>query len=180
VIRRIRYSLLALLFVFDSEVLLAGYRISKLDHVFARDVRKPAMTPSGGHVVFEHGVVLSPASFALFRVALQVGVFQIPERVFRSDFCSLLGRVFAADDGGFYLKRGLSSVEDGERRKLTESDSTYPTSHAAFPYEAFGAAIGDAKREPFESIIADEDLAALRDSKCLDKSLGNIGHVDAM
>lgn len=84
-------------------------------------------------MIFKHSLVFSPASFALFRVALDVGVLEVSERAFRSNFCPLLGRVFAVDDRNFCLKRGLAGVEDTKRRKLAESDSTNPALDSPFP-----------------------------------------------
>ena len=179
-VRRIGNPFLALLLIFDPRVLLPGYRIPKLDHFFASDVRKSPMAPSRGHVIFKHSLVFSPASFALFRVALDVGVLEVSERAFGSNFCALLGRVFAVDDRSFCLKRGLAGVEDRKRRKLAESDSTNPAFDSPFPYETLGAGIGDAKRETFKLIIADEDLTVRGDSNCFDESLGDLGDVDAM
>jgi hypothetical protein len=119
-------------------------------------------------VIFKHSLVFSPASFALFRVAFDVGVLEISERAFRSNFCALLGGVFAADDRSFCLKRGLAGGEDSKRRKLAESDSTHSAFDSPFPYETPRAGIGDAKREAFKLIIADEDLTVRGDSNCFD------------
>jgi hypothetical protein len=138
------------------------------------------MPPGRGDVILEYSRIFAPATFALFCVALQVGIGEISKGTFRSDFCTLVSGVLAANDRGFGLERSFPSVEDRECWELSERNSAHPPFDSAFPYETLYAVVGNAKGESLELIIADENLTVTGDSNSFDESLRDIGHVDVM